>query len=133
MARGLASAGNALNEIEFAILLPDRKDDERVFAAIAGIEEESIGRDGQFSGGVFVGRKIGRDGLHWGVGVDQKALGGVAEARGGPEIVVEGGIDLIDTVDPAAVGVEDDMARAGAGMVVGEGLRTGELTSVGVD
>ena len=38
----------------------------------------------------------------------------------GPEVVVDGGVDLVDAVDPAAVGVEDEVARAGARAVVGE-------------
>ena len=47
--------------------------------------------------------------------------------------MIEGGVDLVDAVDPAAVGVEDDVARAGAGVVVGKGMRAGELTGLGVD
>ena len=133
VARGLASAGDALDEVELAVFGSDGEDDERVFAAIAGVEEEAVRRDGEFGGGVFVGGKVGRDGLDRGVGVDQEALGGVAEARGRPEVVVDGGVDLVDAVDPAAVGVEDDVARAGAGVVVGEGMRVGELTGLGVD
>lgn len=58
---------------------------------------------------------------------------GVCEAGCGPEIVVEGGVDLVDAVDPAAIGVEGDVAWAGAGTVVGETLRVGELTSFGVN
>ena len=133
MTRGLASAGDPLDEVKLAILRSDGEDNKGVFATIAGIEEESVGGDGEFGGSVFIRGKIGRDGFDGGIGVDQKSLRVVGEACCGPEIVVEGGIYLIDAVDPAAVGVEDDVARAGARMVVGEGLRTGELTSVGVD
>ena len=133
VARRLATAGDALDEVELAVFGSDGEDDERVFAAVAGVEKEPIRGDGELSGCVFVCGKIGRDGLDGSVGVDQKALRSVGEACGRPEIVVEGGVDLVDAVDPAAVGMEGDVARTGAGVVVGEGLRIGELSGVGVD
>ena len=120
MARSLAAAGDALDQFELAVFWPDGEDHQGVFAAIAGVEEEAVGRDGEFGGGVFRRGEVGRNRLDRGVGVDQQALRGVGEAGGGPEVVVEGRIDLVDAVDPAAVGVEGDVARAGAGAVVGE-------------
>ena len=133
MTRGLASAGDPLDEVKLAILRSDGEDNKGVFATIAGIEEESVGGDGEFGGSVFIRGKIGRDGFNGGVGVDQKSLRVVGEACCGPEIVVEGGIYLIDAVDPAAVGVEDDVPRARAGVVVSEDPRIGEVSGLGVD
>jgi hypothetical protein len=47
--------------------------------------------------------------------------------------VVDGGVDLVDGVDPAAVGVEGDVARAGAGAVVGEERGRAEAGGCGVE
>ena len=87
------------------------------------------------SAAVFLlGGKIRRDGLDREVGVDEKALRGVAEAGGGPEIVIDGGIDLVDAVDPATVGMEDYVARTGARTIVGEEVRDRmSCASFGVD
>src|SRR5437868_5633005 len=108
MARGLASARDALHKLQLAIFGPDREDDQRVFPAITGVEEEPICRDGEFGRSVFVGGKIGRYRLDRGVGVDEKALRSVGKMRGSPEIVVEGRVDLVDPVDPAAIWVDED-------------------------
>ena len=118
----LAPAGNALEQGETAIALADREDDERVFAAVAGIEEVAVGRDGDFCGCIFLRWKVRRDGLDGSIGVDEEALGGVVSVGLGPEVVVDGGVDLVDAVDPAAVGMEDEVAWAGTGAVVGEGM-----------
>src|SRR5208283_4743114 len=96
------------------------EDDEGVFAAVAGVEEVAIERDGDLGGGVFGNGEAGGDGLDGRAGVDQQALGVGARAGGGPEEAVDGGVELVDGVEPAAVGVEGDVARAGAGTVVGE-------------
>ena len=133
MTWGLASAGDALDEVKLAILRSDGENNKGVFAAIAGIEEESVGGDGEFGGSVFIRRKIRRDGFDGGVGVDQKSLRVVREACCRPEIMVEGGIYLVDAVDPAAVGVEDDVTRARAGVVVGEAPGIREMSGLGVD
>lgn len=47
--------------------------------------------------------------------------------------MVEGGVDLVDAIDPAAVGVKRDVTRTGAGPVVGEGLRIREFAGLGMD
>ena len=41
--------------------------------------------------------------------------------------MIEGGVDLVDAVDPAVVGVEGDVTRAGARTIVREYLRIGDL------
>ena len=47
--------------------------------------------------------------------------------------MVEGGVDLVDAVDPATIGVKGDVARTGAGAVIGEETLVRELASFGVD
>lgn len=47
--------------------------------------------------------------------------------------MVDGGIDLVEAVDPATVGVKENVAWAGAGVAVGEGMRVGEFTGLGVN
>ena len=122
MTRGFASAGDALHEFELAVFESDGEDDERVFAAIAGVEEEPICGDGEFGRSVFGGGKVCGDGFDRSVGVDEQTLRSVTEARGGPEIVIEGGINFVDAVDPAGIGMEDDVTRPGAGVAPGAGV-----------
>ena len=59
----------------------------------------------------------------------------LAETSGGPEVVVDGGLHLIDAVDPAAIGMEDDVARSRTGAVVGEevGFAGGQVAGLVVD
>src|SRR3981081_867086 len=68
VARCLASAGDALHELELAVFGSDGEDNERIFAAIAGVEKEPIRGDGELGGRVFVGREVRGYGLDRGGG-----------------------------------------------------------------
>ena len=133
VARGLAAAGDALDEGERAVGGSDAEDDQRVLASVAGVEEVAVERDGDLGGGVFGDGEAGGDGLDGRAGVDQQALGRGARAGCGPEEAVDGGVELVDGVEPAAVGVEGDVARAGAGTVVGEERGRAEAGGGGID
>lgn len=111
----------------------DRKDDQRVFASIAGIEEVPVGRDREFGRCVLLCRKAVGNRLDRVGGVDQKAFGRLTEPGSGPEAMVDGGIDLVDDVDPAAIGVEHEVARTRSGTIVGEELVVGEVAGRGID
>ena len=47
--------------------------------------------------------------------------------------MVDGGVDLVDAVNPAAIWMESDMTRAGAGPIVREELRVGEVAGFRMD
>ena len=123
MARGFAAARNALDEVELAVFGTDGEDGDGVFASDAGVEGETVWGDGEFGSCVFVRGKVGGDGFDRSVGVDEEAPGVVGEAGCGPKVVVDGGVDLVDAIDPAVIWVEDNVTRPGAGPVVGEELR----------
>ena len=133
VARGFAAAGDALDEGQLAVGGCDREDDQRIFSPVAGVEVVAIGRDGYLGGGVFGDGEAGGDGLDVLAGVNQKAMRLAGRTASAPDEVVERGVDLVDRVDPAAVGMEGDMAGAGAGTLVGEERGWAEACSGGVD
>lgn len=105
-----ASTGDPLNQVQFAVLRPDRENDQRVFAAVARIQEKPVRRDSEFGGSIFVAGKVGRYGFDRRVCIDQKPLGGITETRGSPKVVIKCRVDLVDAVDPAAVGMKCNVA-----------------------
>src|SRR6185437_5584836 len=115
----LAAARNALYELQSAVF-PDGDDDQRVLATIRCVEIVAVGRDSHLRSRILRCGKAGSDGLHQAAGIDQDALRVRARAGRCPKKLVDGGIELIDGVDPAATGMEGDMAWAAAAPLAAE-------------
>ncbi len=118
VARGFAAAGYTLQQGEGAGGVVNGKGDKGVFPTVGDVDEAAAGSDGDLSGGVGAAEAgiQGADGVA-GVGKEglrREAMGDVA-AGGVEEELVDVVVKLGDGVDPAAVGVEGEVARAGAG------------------
>ena len=128
VARSLAAVWRELRKDEGAGVGVDVEFRDGLVAAIAGVDEATVGRGEDLRAEGCAGRVAdGECG-------DGRAVGGEGAANVVPEEEVDSGVELVDVIDPLAVGVEREVTRAGLEATLPEwGGVGGELTGAGVD
>src|SRR5581483_11295404 len=113
VARGFAAGGDVLQEGGASSLFVAGEDSDAVVAAVGAVNPFARGMDGDFGGGAVAGEGGGKEGD--GLDGGEVAVGGVVIEGG------EGGGHFAEEIGKAAIGMEGEMARAGAGLAFVEG------------
>ena len=123
MAGCLAAARDALQEGGSSGGLLERKTDEGVLTAVADVQETTRGGDGDLGCGVYA-VEAGICGAEASAGICDEGLGVEAEggvsAGGVEQELIDVAVEFIDFIEPTAVGMEGEMARAGSGAALVE-------------